>query len=162
VPAKGDAAAHRRPRRRGRRYHHAAPEEVRTAALELVRRARGPYPSQGELVRAVRRRLRADDPLAAVGGPRLRRLLITTDGVRVDVEYAERNVPGPLEACPVCGSAVVPIRNRTLDASAVTLGFRCPTCGYWTHRKRRVPVRYTFRAASDGPKPRGATARPSA
>jgi hypothetical protein len=162
VPEKGDGAARRRSRRRGRRYHHAAPDDVRSAALELVRQARGPYPSQGELVRAVRRRLRAEDPLAAVGGPRLRRILITTEGVRVDVEYAERNVRGSLERCPVCGSAVLPIRNRTLDAAAVILGFRCPTCGYWTHRKRRVPVRYTFRAAIDGARPRGATARPSA
>lgn len=162
MPEKGDAAARRRPRRRGRRYHHVAPEDVRTAALELVRKGRGPFASQGELVRAVRRRLRADDPLAAVGGPRLRRILITTEGIRVDVEYAEREVSGPLESCPVCGSEVVPIRNRTLDDAAVTLGYRCPACGYWTHRKRRVPVRYTFRAAPDGPRRRGVTARPSA
>jgi hypothetical protein len=160
VPGKGDGAARPRSRRRGRSYHHVPAEEVRDAALELVRRARGPYSSQRELVRAVRRRLRADDPLAAVGGPRLRRILITAEGVRVDVEFAERNVRGTLESCPVCGSPVAPIRNRTLDAAAVTLGFRCATCGYWTHRKRRVPVRYTFRAASDGPLRRGPTVRP--
>lgn len=150
MPAKGVGAAPRKPRRRGRRYHHVPAEEVRSVALELVRRARGPFASQRVLVRAVRRRLRADDPLAALGGPRLRRLLITTPGVRVDVEFAERSALGPLTRCPVCGSEVVPIRNKTLDAAAVTLGFRCPTCGYWTHRRRRVPVRYTFRASADG------------
>ncbi len=162
MPGKGDGAARPRRPRRGRRFHHVPPDEVRSAALELVRRSRGAFSSQGELLRAVRRRLRAEDPLAAVGGARLRRLLITTPGVRVEVEFAERNVPGPLVACPVCGGAVVPIRNQTKDAAAVTLGVRCPTVGYWTHRKRRVPVRYTFRAAMPGPPARGPTARPSA
>jgi DNA-directed RNA polymerase subunit RPC12/RpoP len=162
VPAKGDGAARRKVRRRGRRYHHVAAEETRAAALELLRRTRGPFPSQQELVRAVRRRLRSDDPLAVIGGPRLRRILLTTDGVRVDVEFAERDVQGPLTRCPVCGTELVPIRNRTLDAAAVTLGARCPSCGYWTHRRRRVPVRYTFRAATEGTRKRGATAHPSA
>ncbi|MCI4354679.1 MAG: hypothetical protein L3K06_04870 [Thermoplasmata archaeon] len=162
MPGKGGAAARPKERRRGRRFHHVAPEDLRRAALELVRRSRGAYASQSELLRAVRRRVRAEDPIAAIGGRRLRHLLLSTPGIRVDVEYAERVTRGTLSACPVCGGALAPIRNRTLDAAAVTLGFRCPTCGYWTHRKRRVPVRYTFRAASDGPSGREPTGRPSA
>jgi tRNA(Ile2) C34 agmatinyltransferase TiaS len=162
VPARADGAARPKNRRRGRRFHHVASEDLRGAALELVRRARGPFASQVELLRAIRRRVRADDPLAVVGGRRLRYLLLATPGVRVDVEFTERNVAGALTKCPVCGGDVVPIRNRTLDAAAVTLGFRCPTCGYWTHRRRRVPVRYTFRAASDGTEPRATAPRRSA
>ena len=162
MPGKAGAAARPRERRRGRQYHHVGPEELRRAALELVRRSRGAFASQSELVRAVRRRVRSDDPIAAVGARRLRYLLLATPGVRVDVEYAERPSRGSLAACPVCGGPLEPIRNRTLDAAAVTLGYRCPACLYWTHRKRRVPVRYTFRAASDGPRVRSPTARPSA
>lgn len=147
MPAKGAGAAPRNPRPRGRQFHRAATEEVRAAALEMVRRARGPVASQAALLAAVRRRLRGEDPLAVVGAPRLRRALVGAAGIRIEIEYAERGTAGPLAACPVCGGPVVPIRNRTLDAAPVTLGQRCPACGYWTHHRRRVPVRYTFRAS---------------
>ncbi len=62
--------------------------------------------------------------------------------------YAERG-PGAIpRLCPVCGSGLEPIRNSTLDGPRVELGARCRSCGYWTHLKRRVPVRYSFRAVS--------------
>ena len=163
MPAKGDGAARRRADRRGRRFHRVDPGEVTAAALELVRRARGPVASQRELLHAVRRRLRSEDPLAALGAPRLRRILLATPGIRVEVEYAERAPSAPPAACPVCGASVVPIRNRTLDTAPVVLGVRCPTCGYWTHRRRRVPVRYSFRSSGErAGERRGPTGRPSA
>jgi hypothetical protein len=114
--------------------------------MEVVRASRGAVASQGALVASVRRRLRRDEPLAALGGRHLRHLLLATPGVRVDVVYTERTGGGPLSACPVCGGALRPIPNRTLDRGSVTLGYRCGTCPYWTHLKRRVPVRYVFRA----------------
>ena len=145
MPGKGGGAARRRGAAAGPSFRRVTPDAVRSAALQLLRRARGAFPSQGELLRAVRRQLRSEEPLAALGGPRLRHLLLATPGVRVDVEFAERPTRRALTVCPVCAGALAPIRNRTLDGERVVLGFRCPQCGYWTHRRRRVPVRYTFR-----------------
>lgn len=160
--------------RRSRKAPHRAPrfrvpdgESVRAAALAVLRRRRGPPPTQSELARAVRPLLRSDEPLYALGERRLRRLLLETDGVRVDVEYAERATGDPPPECPVCGSPLAPISNRTLDGGRTVLGAECPRCGYWTHRRRRVPVRYGFRAVS-GPSrvaaraAGGTTRRPSA
>jgi hypothetical protein len=71
--------------------------------------------------------------------------------VRVDVRYAERPTRRPLQCCPVCRSTLRPIRNRTLEGDRVTLGYRCTHCAYWTHLRRRVPVRYRFvRVGLDG------------
>jgi hypothetical protein len=151
VPGKGGAAA--RPRTTPR-FRRPAPEAVATAALELLRRRRGSPPNQAELARAVAPKLRDDLPRAALGGRRLRRILLATPGVRVDVTYAERARGELPRSCPVCGSALEPIRNTTLDGPRVELGARCRSCGYWTHLKRRVPVRYSFRAVSSPRAPR--------
>jgi hypothetical protein len=161
VPGKGGAAARRS---RKPRFRRPPPEAVATAALDLLRRRRGVPPNQAELARAIGPKLRDDLPEAALGGRRLRRILLKTPGVRVDVTYAERGRGVPPRVCPVCGGSLDPIRNTTLDGPGVELGARCRACGYWTHLKRRVPVRYSFRAFSVARAPRlePATARRSA
>jgi hypothetical protein len=65
----------------------------------------------------------------------------------VTVRYTERERAPPLTACPVCGSALRPIKNQTLAGDSVVLGQRCTRCDYWTHRTRRVPVRYLISSA---------------
>jgi hypothetical protein len=112
----------------------------------LARRGR-PYASQAELRRALLPLLRREDPLLAIGGRRMRRLLIGSGRVRVRVRYSERADRPPLAWCPVCGADVRPIRNRTLIGESVTMGYRCSRCAYWTHLRRRVPVRYAFAPA---------------
>ncbi len=152
MPGKGGARGRRRPRR-APAFRRPAPEIVRRAAEAVLVRSRGPIPSQGALLRAVAPVLRDEDPAFALGGRRLRGILLGIPSVRVTVEFAERPSRRPLTACPVCGGALTPIRNRTLLDDRITLGYRCPRCGYWTHLKRRVPVRYTFRIRSLVPAP---------
>jgi hypothetical protein len=88
--------------------------------------------------------LRGEDEMFALGAGRMRRLLLDSPAVRLEVSYARRAHLPPLERCPVCGSSLIPIRNRTLTEGEVTLGYRCSRCRYWTHLDRRVPVRYRF------------------
>ncbi len=152
MPAKGGARGRRRARR-APAFRRPAPELVRRSAEAALVRARGPVPSQGALLRAVRPILHGEDPAFALGGKRLRGILLGIPSVRVSVEFAERPSRRPLTACPVCGGGLTPIRNRTLLDDRVTLGYRCVRCGYWTHLKRRVPVRYSFRLRSVGPSP---------
>jgi hypothetical protein len=117
---------------------------VRTVALELLRASSRPFASQSSFAAEIVRRLRRADPELVVGGTRVRRLLIETPGVVVRVRYGERAGPPPSEICPVCGGSLRPIPNRTLDGTTVTVGYRCTRCAYWTHLRRRVPVRYIF------------------
>jgi hypothetical protein len=132
------------------RFHRPEAEQVQRIARRILRGGRATYPSQALFRAAVLEVLRRDDPLAVVSGARLRRLAMETPGVRLFVRYTERPDPRPLTACPVCGSELRPIRNRTLTGDLVVLGQRCTRCAYWTHQPRRVPARYTFaRASSD-------------
>jgi hypothetical protein len=49
-----------------------------------------------------------------------------------------------LNACPVCGSKVKKIKNKTLKGGSVTAGFKCTMCPYHTSLPVRIPAKYTF------------------
>ncbi|MGA8543183.1 MAG: hypothetical protein WB947_06580 [Thermoplasmata archaeon] len=129
------------------KYRRPADEDVRRVARRLVRGAKATFTSQAQFRSSLLASLRRDEPLATIGGRRLRRLLLDVPGVKVTVHYSERDHGTPLTACPVCGSELKPIRNRTLSGDSVVLGQRCVRCDYWTHRTRRVPVRYIITSA---------------
>jgi hypothetical protein len=144
-PAKRDS------HRREPKYRLPPGDLVRTTARRQLGRMGEAARSQAGLRRALLPSLAAKDPLYVLGGWRLRKLLLDSPGFRVDVRYAERPTRRPLQRCPVCRSPLRPIRNRTLEGDRVTLGYRCTHCAYWTHLRRRVPVRYRFvRVGLDG------------
>ena len=133
------------------KYRRPPAELVQRVARWVVRGGKATFPSQSAFREALLRQIRRDEPLATIGGQRLRRLLMGVPGVRLTVRYTERDDPRPLEHCPVCAGSLVPIRNRTLTGEIVALGQKCSRCEYWTHRQRRVPVRYVFsQAGIDG------------
>jgi len=151
VPAKDDTDASPPEGEPGPRYRRPSPELVRRLARRVVRGGRATFHSQAAFRDALLELLRREEPLATIGGPRLRRLLLEVPGVRMTVRYTERPDGPPPTACPVCGSGLRPIRNKTLSGESIVLGQRCERCDYWTHGPRRVPVRYSFsKAGIDG------------
>lgn len=128
-------------------FRRPSDELVQRAARRAVQGQRASFPSQSAFLGALLEIVRREEPLAAVGGARLRRLVVGSPGVRLSVQYREL-AEGPAPAsCPVCGGELVNIRNRTLTGEQVVLGRRCTRCDYWTHGRRRVPVRYVFSKA---------------
>ncbi len=151
MPAKGDTVEPRARRGSAPRFRRPAADIVQRAARRVVRGGKASFPSQAAFRAALIAQMRRDEPLATIGGGRLRRLLIGVAGVRIQVHYTERHDLRPLERCPVCGAELQPIHNRTLTGGTVAIGQRCRRCEYWTHAARRVPVRYTFsQAGIDG------------
>lgn len=154
MPERG--ATDERPSSPVREPHYRLPPEelVQRAARRVVRGGKATFTSQAAFRDALVAQLRRDEPLATIGGARLRRILVGVPGVRMQVRYTERHDLRPLARCPVCGSELEPIHNRTLTGDTVTLGQRCHRCEYWTHAARRVPVRYLFsKAGIDGRRP---------
>lgn len=90
--------------------------------------------------------MRLEDATFRVGPGRLRRVLLASRSVHLEVHYALRLLRAPLTVCPVCRQPVRPIRNQTLYGDTVVSGYRCTSCSFWTPLKRRVPSRYVFRA----------------
>jgi DNA-directed RNA polymerase subunit RPC12/RpoP len=143
VPGKG-GGARPRTRRAPPAYRRPKPEDVRWAARRALVRAGRSFPSQAAMRRALLPLLQSRDARFALGGRRMRALLVEAPGLRLRIRYGERSSRRPMSACPVCDHPLRPIRNQTLLGDEVTLGYRCERCGYWTHLKRRVPVRYIF------------------
>ncbi|HYK92645.1 MAG TPA: hypothetical protein VEY07_01210 [Thermoplasmata archaeon] len=127
------------------RYRRAAPESVAEAVHRLTDRGRDEFPTQQALLTAVRRELVRSDPALRIGPRRLRRLLLDSGLARLRVDYSERQDRRPLERCPVCGDSLRRVVNRTLEGDRVVLGYACSRCAYWTHLRRRVPIRYSVR-----------------
>jgi ribosomal protein L34E len=125
-------------------------DAVRDAAREVIVQGGRGFPSQAAFRAALLSTLRKEERRFALGGRRMRHLLVNTPGVRLHVLYALRPTRRPMGSCPICGAEVRPIRNHTLLGDEVTLGYRCGRCGYWTHLARRVPVRYRFLPGSAG------------
>ena len=162
MPEKDDTDERPAKRARAVRFRRPSAELVQRVARRVVRGGKASYSSQAEFRAALLRQIRREEPLAVIGGPRLRRLLIDVPGVRMTVRFTERSTSRPLVACPVCSSPLVPIHNRTLTGDTVVLGQRCTRCDYWTHAARRVPVRYLFSEAGiDGRAKRTAEPRSS-
>lgn len=151
MPEKDATVAAPRRVRRAPQYRRPPSELVRRLARRVVRGGKASFTSQATFRAALLELLRRDEPLAVISGRRLRRLLIDVPGIRLSVRYTERPVGPALAECPVCGSPLRPIHNRTLAGDSIVLGQRCTRCEYWTHRERRVPVRYTFAKAGIDP-----------
>jgi hypothetical protein len=154
VPEKGDTVARPPKHEPVVHYRRPASDVVQRAARRLVRGGKASFSSQAEFREALLKMIRRDEPLAVLGGPRLRKLLIDVPGVRMTVRFTERPTARPLVACPVCSSPLAPIHNRTLTGETVVLGQKCTRCDYWTHGTRRVPVRYLFTEAGIDGRPK--------
>ncbi len=114
--------------------------------LAALRRATDLKPvvdSQRKLKRLVDREMRGDEGFK-VGEERLRRLAIDSRLFELRILTRETDLRKSLINCPVCEARLGRLRNMTVFGGTVTLGYKCPRCGYWTGIRRRVPVRYTF------------------
>lgn len=135
-------------------FHRAGRDAVEKALRRLGRRGRTEFPTQAAFLGAMRRELARADPTLRVGARRLRRLLVDAGDVRLRVTFSERLDRRPLVACPVCGDRLRSVVNQTLDGDTVVLGHACRRCGYWTHLRRRVPIRYSVRLTAGPATPR--------
>ena len=120
------------------------PDDAVRASLTRVFQTRHEVTSQRALRRLVEWDLRGSENFR-VGEERVRRLAIDSGLVGIEIHTRETTEKRGITKCPVCGERVKRLKNMTVFGGTVTLGFKCPRCGYWSGLKRRVPTRYVFR-----------------
>lgn len=123
-------------------YRIPSEEQIR-AAIARVFQTRHEVNSQRALRRLVEKDLRGAENFR-VGGERVRHIAIDSGLVVLQIHTREADQKRGLTKCPVCGERVKRLKNMTVWGGTVTLGFKCPKCGYWSGLRRRVPVRYVF------------------
>ena len=90
---------------------------------------------------AVSAELMCQDTDYRIGAERIRRIGISRQLFNLDISYADAGRPAG-KWCPVCGSILLSVRNRTLDGDTVELLRKCKVCGYAAKGNRSKPARY--------------------
>jgi uncharacterized protein with PIN domain len=75
---------------------------------------------------------------------RLRNIAIKSGFIKLEIHSREGDPERVLTRCPVCDTSLKRVKNLTIWGGRVTIEFRCPLCGYWTGKKKRIPTRYVF------------------
>src|SRR5688572_2373351 len=96
--------------------------------------------SQREMHIQVVRELREIDKSTRVTPGRVRRVLATQPFVHLELRARKGPREKVLTKCPVCTTRLVRVKNQTLFGGEVTLTLRCPACGYWTGKEKRIPT----------------------
>lgn len=122
-------------------YRLPSSEELMVALYKALSR-HGTIDSQRQLRDAVLAELQKWDQAYTVSPWRVRQAAIRAGFV--DMEIRSREGQEPVTSCPVCGGRLRRVRNLSLWGETVTIGYRCPTCGYKSGVKRQVPTRYIF------------------
>jgi len=112
-------------------------------ALRRVTATKHSVESQRHLRRLVAKELTGKENYR-IGERRLRLLALDSGDVGLHTICRESDVRKTLLRCPVCGTKPKRLKNETVFGGTVTLGYRCPRCGYWTGLKTRIPTRYVF------------------
>lgn len=99
--------------------------------------------SQRELCENVATELLCMDQDYRIGAERIRRVGISRQLFKLEIRYADVGKPAG-KWCPVCGSILLSVRNRTLDGKTVELLRKCKVCGYSARGGCAKPARYSI------------------
>ena len=124
-------------------YHIPSDDQI-IAALENVLKKFRTVQSQHKLAKIVKKELNKKKEKFGVSGSRLRNIAINSDFVKLEIHSREGSPKKLMTKCPVCRSTLKRVKNLTIWGGEVTIEFSCPTCGYWTGKKKRIPTRYVF------------------
>jgi len=124
-------------------YHIASDDEVRSALLDVLKKYRT-INTQAKLKNLITKKLNNKKKKYGVSPKRLRNIAINSDFVKLEIHSREGDPKKSMNKCPVCGQNLSKVKNQTIWGGKVTLEFKCPNCGYWTGKKKRIPTRYVF------------------
>ena len=124
-------------------YHIPSDDQIKVALEKVIKKFRTVH-SQHKLTKLVKKELDTKKEKFGVSGSRLRNIAINSNFVKLEIHSREGDPKKLMTKCPVCGITLKRVKNLTIWGGEVTIEFRCPNCGYWTGKKKRIPTRYVF------------------
>ncbi len=113
-------------------------------AVREVMRSHPRIESQREFVNLVLSKLDSVCPGMRASPIRIRKAAVLSGSVKLEILYRVSERPELPDLCPVCGSAMRSVSNRTLDDLTAELKRNCTVCPYSTGNGALVPARYAF------------------
>ncbi|MCJ2533882.1 MAG: hypothetical protein LN364_01455 [Candidatus Thermoplasmatota archaeon] len=124
-------------------YHIPSDEKIIKAVTKVLKKYRT-VSSQHRLKELVENELKTKNDEFHVSVSRIRNLVLKSDLVRIEIHSREGDPDKILNRCPVCNNSLKRVKNQTIFGGEVTIEFRCSNCGYWTGKKKRIPILYVF------------------
>lgn len=124
-------------------YHIPSNDEIKDVLKEVLKKFRT-VQSQNKLKNLVIKELNKKKKKFGITGNRLRNIAINSDFVKLEIHTREGDPDKLMVKCPVCRGTLKRVKNLTIWGGEVTIELRCPLCGYWTGKKKRIPTRYIF------------------
>ena len=120
------------------------PDDMVEMAIRMVMDLNRRVESQNSLCSMVIEVLRLEDPDVHISANRIRRIAIDRNAARLEIEYRGSQRKDLPDICPVCGNAMSPTMNMTLDGNITEVTRDCTVCPYSVDKKIMVPGRYIF------------------
>jgi len=124
-------------------YHIPSDDRIKKAVKKVFLKYYS-VSSQHKLKNLVEKELRTKKKQFHVSEHRLRNIVLKSGLVDIEIHSREGDPHKILNRCPVCNNPLQRVKNLTIWGGKVTIEFRCPKCGYWTGKKKRIPTRYVF------------------
>jgi hypothetical protein len=124
-------------------YRLPSDEKIAKAIQKVLKKAHC-IQSQSLLKTLVMKEMNKKNENYGLSPKRLRILALDSKHISIDIHSREGNPKKILKGCPVCDHPLKKVKNLTIWGGVVTLEYRCPYCGYWTGKKKRIPTRYIF------------------
>ncbi|MEM5805213.1 MAG: hypothetical protein QW156_03710 [Candidatus Aenigmatarchaeota archaeon] len=116
---------------------------VKEIILEVVK-SRLSVESQEELARLVLKRLKKIDKNYTLSPIRVKRIALEIKEIEVKAKTRKTIRLPKIENCPVCESAIVPIKVKNLLNKEIVIGYSCTNCGYQSDLEAFMPMKYIF------------------
>ena len=124
-------------------YHIPSDEKIEKAVKNIFKKYLT-VSSQRKLKILVEKELKTNNEQFHVSEHRLRTIILKNGLVNIEIHSREGDPHKILSRCPVCSESLKRVKNLTIWSGEVTIEFRCPNCGYWTGKKKRIPTLYVF------------------
>jgi len=124
--------------------YHIPSDEIIKKGLKNIFKKTHTVNSQKELKVLIKKEIKTKKKNYSVSEKRLRTIALATDFIKIDIHSRQGDPNKILSKCPVCGNPLDRVKNLTIWGGEVTIEFRCLKCGYWTGKKKRIPMRYIF------------------
>jgi hypothetical protein len=124
-------------------YHISSDNRIETVIKKVLKKFRT-VNSQNKLKELVEKELDTKKKKFGITGSRLRNIALNSSFVKLEIHTREGDPKKLMFKCPVCKSDLYRVKNLTIWGGKVTIEFNCKKCGYWTGKKKRIPIRYIF------------------
>lgn len=100
--------------------------------------------SQEELCGIVLNRLKKENKKYTLSPIRVKRIALSIPEVEVKAKTKKSVKLQKIDKCPICGSAIEPLKIKNLLNKRITIGYRCTKCAYESDLEAFMPMKYKF------------------